>query len=199
MSRWKPCLGSLLMMLGLSLTVAGTLVQAQSGSLEPPGSAVNGSGDPRATTQTQPSWDQVLPANERFKLVMGGEAVLDKETGLVWEQSPAFVSGVEWNSARVQCVLLRNTGGRLGWRLPSVHELASLVDATIGSGIHLPPGHPFSNITDSQYWSRTEPSVGSSFAWTVSFINGGAETREKISRFPRFWCVRGGQNHGDTN
>src|SRR5208337_2627979 len=34
-----------------------------------------------------PSWDQTLPANQRFVVLtnMNSEAVLDKETGLVWE------------------------------------------------------------------------------------------------------------------
>jgi hypothetical protein len=35
-----------------------------------------------------PTWSAILPAESRFKLVMGNAAVLDRETGLVWEQSP---------------------------------------------------------------------------------------------------------------
>ena len=44
-----------------------------------------------------PSWDQQLPASTRFVVLsnwidaahpLGGAAVLDRETGLVWEQSP---------------------------------------------------------------------------------------------------------------
>ena len=54
------------------------------------------------TPQTQPSWDQVLPANERFVLAMGGAAVLDKETGLVWEQSPE-TNVARWSLARLVC------------------------------------------------------------------------------------------------
>jgi len=39
--------------------------------------------------QIPPAWSQILPAADRFQRVMeGNEAVLDKETGLVWEQSP---------------------------------------------------------------------------------------------------------------
>ena len=78
------------------------------------------------TPQTQPSWDQVLPANERFVLAMGGAAVLDKETGLVWEQSPE-TNVARWSLARLVCPT-QTVGGRKAWRLPSVHELANLVD-----------------------------------------------------------------------
>ena len=38
-----------------------------------------------------PAWDQSLPASTRFVVLTnwGQQAVLDKETGLVWERSPA--------------------------------------------------------------------------------------------------------------
>ena len=55
------------------LVVWGASAWAQSGQLEPPSSAVDGgTGSPASTTQSQPSWDQLLPAHERFQLVMGG-------------------------------------------------------------------------------------------------------------------------------
>ncbi len=167
-------------------------VFAASGSLEPPGSAVNGSGDPVATTQTQPSWDQNLPASERFKLVLGGEAVLDKETGLVWEQSPLTIVQ-SWSNGRFQCTG-RTAGGKRGWRLPSVHELASLSDPTnAGGNPDLPAGHPFSNVQSSFYWSATTGAENPSTAWLVSFVSGNPISRLKTDEGGAFvWCVRGG-------
>lgn len=38
--------------------------------------------------QIPPTWSHTMPAAQRFEVVFDGEAVLDKETGLVWEQSP---------------------------------------------------------------------------------------------------------------
>ena len=41
-----------------------------------------------------PSWDQTLPSTTRFIVLsnMGGAAVLDRETGLVWERVPGTTS-----------------------------------------------------------------------------------------------------------
>ena len=41
-----------------------------------------------------PSWDQQLPAATRFIVLSNwnSAAVLDRETGLVWERSPALTS-----------------------------------------------------------------------------------------------------------
>ena len=180
----------------LSVGLSVTGVQAQSGSLEPPGSAVDGAGDPVATTQTQPSWDQSLPAAERFVLVMGGAAVLDKNTGLVWEQSPLTTTHT-WTGARFECTG-RTVGGQKGWRLPSVHELASLVDPTNpGGNPDLPAGHPFSNVQSSLYWSASTSVDDPTLAWRVSFISGSVSASFKsLNLF--VWCVRGGQNHGDA-
>ena len=52
---------SLVVGLGVGLGLLVTGVQAQSGVLDPPPSAVDGVGAPVPTTQTQPSWDQSLP------------------------------------------------------------------------------------------------------------------------------------------
>ena len=41
-------------------------------------------------------------------------------------------------------------GGTKGWRLPSVAELASLVDPA-NSNPALPTGHPFSNVQSPFY------------------------------------------------
>ncbi|MCH9662871.1 MAG: DUF1566 domain-containing protein [Gammaproteobacteria bacterium] len=173
------------------VAMVGTVVQAQSGSLEPPGSAVNGSGDPVATTQTQPSWDQDLPANERFKLVLGGAGVLDKQTGLTWEQDPQVVRS-SWEAARGQCIG-RGTGGQMGWRLPSIHELTSLVvPGDPGSfGIDLPTGHPFSNVQSGVYWSASTNVVAPTNAWAVSLSTSTVGFNPKTT-VGFVWCVRGG-------
>ena len=63
---------------------------------------------------------------------MNSEAVLDRETGLVWQRVPSM-AGTTYQSPVRGCAHA-NTGGRYGWRMPTVEELASLLD----------PGNPVS-------------------------------------------------------
>jgi len=155
-----------------------------------------------------PSWDQTLPASTRFIVLLNfnSEAVLDRETGLVWEKSPSTFPGfaaftTRWDAAITFCPG-KSTGGRYGWHLPAFEELASLADPSTG----LPAGHPFVGVTTNYYWSTTL-GVGPILAGTVfavrfgpgpdagrvSFIYPGILAGENASP-ANFWCVRGG--HG---
>jgi hypothetical protein len=138
-----------------------------------------------------PAWSQILPGADRFPLVMGGAAALDRETGLVWDRSPDATTRT-WFNALIHCYQ-RDVGGRKGWRLPTIEELASLVDPNNPTGNpDLPPGHPFSNVQSFVYWSATT-SVGlTSAAWVVILINGIVDSANKTDPL-LVWCVRGGQ------
>lgn len=172
---------------------------ALAGALEPPGPP---SPTMKTLEQTSGAWDRLLPADDgeadgcnssRFTCVMGGAAVLDKETGLVWEQSPATITH-NWASARMQCAAVRTTGGRRGWRLPSMYEQSSLYDPGNGGGNpDLPAGHPFSNVQNSIYWSATTSAENpTTAAWFVN-SNGGAGVNAKASDY-FVWCVRSGSS-----
>jgi hypothetical protein len=151
-----------------------------------------------------PSWDQKLQCDTpaacpRFIVLLNWsrEAVLDRETGLVWEQSPLTTTHT-WSAARSQCTS-RTVGGRKGWRLPSVHELASLVDPNnTGGNPDLPPGHPFTNVQSSVflstgYWSASTTADDPSSAWNVGFNIGNVNPVGKVSALLA-WCVRGSMN-----
>lgn len=109
-----------------------------------------------------------------------------------------------WNDARYNCIN-KNVGGRKGWRLPSISELASLVDPT-QTNPALPLGHPFTfpNITVNYayVWSATTWSHNPPFGvtippsvWIVIFDIGGVATFGKESgALFQAWCVRGGTN-----
>ena len=149
------------------------------------------------------SWDkQIDKASKRFKVLsdFNNAAVLDKETGLVWEKSPGDTDNdtdvdmddrLTWDNARFHCVD-KAVGGRKGWRLPSVVELASLVDPA-NSNPALPTGHPFTNIQSTFYWSASALAGFPTDAWGVFFDGGFVVTREKAREF-FVWCVRGPMN-----
>jgi hypothetical protein len=156
----------------------------------------------RGVTQ---NWDKVLPANNggepcrssRFTCVMGGTAVRDNETGLVWEKAPDTAARA-FDAALGHCAN-REVGGRKGWRLPSFHELASLLDrpSRVGPGSALPPGHPFRDVqvtSTDYYWSATTVSYIPADAWVVTFgLGASADVAGADKTDPSFvWCVRGG-------
>ena len=138
-----------------------------------------------------PSWSKQINTTNRLTVLnaFGGAAVLDNETGLVWEQSPS-TNTFTWLTAPYHCNNL-TVGNRKGWRLPTIQELASLVDPSVPF-LTLPTGHPFSNVQASYYWSATADTNVSSFAWVMFFSLGdvGFEFKDVASFV---WCVRGGQ------
>jgi len=147
-----------------------------------------------------PSWDDQINKPSRFKVLkeFNDAAVLDRETGLVWEQSPETAPNPTakqtWLDAQTSCNV-RTVGGRKGWRLPTIQELASLVDPNNpGGDPDLPPGHPFSNAqsSDSFYWSATTSGTNAGFAWIV-FLGLGDVLIDGKTFTQRVWCVRGGQ------
>jgi hypothetical protein len=139
------------------------------------------------------TWTQKLPAAERFELVLDGAAVLDKETGLVWEKSPSS-QAKNWDAAVGLCYILE-LGGRKGWRLPTIEQLASLVD-TSQSSPALPAGHPFTGVLQGWplYWSATTAAYDKTLALMVVFDTGYVGLYEKDYNFYS-WCVRGGQGY----
>ena len=143
----------------------------------------------------EPAWDQKIPAATRFVVLTNwnSDAVLDTETGLVWEKSPSVTMQQTWAAARLYCTA-RTTGNRKGWRLPSMPELASLLHPTgfIAGDPHLQPGHPFLNI-ETGYWSATTNAEFPTRAWAMNTFRGTMEFDPKT--FILFvWCVRGGNN-----
>ena len=139
-----------------------------------------------------PTWSLILPASERFKLVMGDEAVLDKETGLVWAKNANIFTGAQkWHYAMMYSRKLL-IGGRKGWRLPTVEELSSLVDKS-QSYPALPDGHPFDNVQGGRcYWSSTTLEDTGELAYRLDMSSGTVHFDSKTDRSLYIWPVRGG-------
>ena len=140
------------------------------------------------------NWDKALPASQRFVLLasFNNDAVRDDNTGLVWEKSPQTATAT-WNGARFMCIN-KNVGGQKGWRLPSITDLASLIDPSVASpGPTLQAGHPFHNVQPAGYWSSTTSAEDASDAWFVYFGRGFVDHDSK-THTGHAWCVRGVMN-----
>jgi len=144
-----------------------------------------------------PAWDQELQCDTvstcpRFVVLANwnSEAVLDRETGLVWERAPRAFLG-SFSTSTQQCVS-RFTGGKKGWRLPKVEELQSLLDGQ-SSGSDLPPGHPFVGILSTPaggYWTASlVPNQPTQRAWKINL--GFGESIRPTEEAYSAWCVRG--------
>ena len=147
--------------------------------------------------QIPPTWSQKLPASERFELVLDGEAVLDKETGLVWARDGSLfprniMPALKWlcNSFII--------GNRGGWRLPTIEELSTLLDRSQPGSPKLPPAHLFINVPlDQPYWSSTLDNLNYTppKAGTLNFNNGSIQIESWGCCGYYGWPVRGGHGH----
>jgi hypothetical protein len=185
-----PQSNSSMLMLGLSVLASSvfmigmrTVFAASQSNLKPP----------IGHSEITQNWDKKLPSASRFTVLsaFGDAAVRDDETGLVWEKT-LETTEMPWSDARAACAD-KDVGGRKGWRLPTISELASLVDPSAQSGPPLPLGHPFTNLLTDVYWSATTVADNPKSAWLVFFDTGKATFAFKTITF-HVWCVRGGMN-----
>ena len=149
-----------------------------------------------------PDKSKTLPANDggpdgcdstRFKCVMGGEAVLDKQTGLTWTRDTRFDNkSVSWQEAVNFCQVFM-LGDKKDWRLATRDELITLLD-TSKSNPAFPDGHPFKlrkGEGGGGYWTSTEYEDNNKYVWRVSSSSGKAGESLKIMG-AGIWPVRDG-------
>ncbi len=100
---------------------------------------------------------------------LGNGVVVDHATGLMWEKSgsPDYIT-YEKAEAYIRDLNRKKLAGFDDWRLPTVDELASLVEPEERSGgLYIDP--PFDT---NQSWCWTSDKRGSGSAWYVSFNDG---------------------------
>jgi hypothetical protein len=117
-----------------------------------------------------PAWDRKIDSPKRFKLLKAfdSDAVLDQETGLVWERVPD-PELTSWSSAFIRCATL-TIGQRGGWRLPTVYEIRTLVPYELQG---LPLDHPFA-ASNEIFWTGTTVPGFDSAAFVSDLSNTGA-------------------------
>ncbi|WP_243311684.1 DUF1566 domain-containing protein [Fundidesulfovibrio agrisoli] len=108
-----------------------------------------------------------------------GEGVLDRLTGLVWRGAAQPENGeAAWAEA------LEAARETPGWRMPSIWELESLVDAS-RAWAALPPGHPLGQGLDG-VWSSTSSGYDPAWAWVLYFGKGAVGVGHKPGRHFKF-------------
>ena len=155
------------------------------------------------SAQNGDGWGRISNAAARFKVLadFNSQAVLDSETGLLWERSPGDTNGdgfvdqadrLDWAPAHLHCNN-KVIGNRKGWRLPTIQELASLIDPAAAT----PPnwanpaitmGHPFS-VQITSYWSATNSAFYAQSAWYM-FLGDGNVNPAPYNQAALPWCVR---------
>lgn len=156
---------------------------ARAGQLDPPAAPA----PTMKTLEQVGTWSVQIPtAAQRFVVLaeFNNEAVLDKETGLVWEQA-AGASYTTQQAAQEACWLSAR-GGRGGWRLPTMAEFGSIAP--------LPAGNPFSYVV-SWYWTSSEATTDPGSAYAHATLSNQLRVAAKNGPNAMQWCVRGPVNH----
>jgi hypothetical protein len=141
-----------------------------------------------------PSWNQTLPVAQRFIVLanFNQEAVLDRETGLVWEREPD-TQATDYSPAIGHCRTLVK-GGRQGWRAPTNQEMRTLVQIGNMDGFtdQLPPGHPFIVPNGLTYWTTTYLLRDATLALMMRFTRPDTTPSfsKDLGNSANVWCVR---------
>ena len=119
-----------------------------------------------------------------------GETVQDNLTGLVWTRNADLTEGtLDWNSALEEAAGagLPRPSGHGPWRLPTINELESLVDADQHSPA-LPRDHPFHSLGDT-YCSSTTSSFETDWCMVLHLNKGAVGVGHKTSGSFHVWAV----------
>jgi hypothetical protein len=177
-------------------------------------------------TASMQTWDKILTCTDgdstmcnssRFSCVLENQAVLDNETGLVWERK-VMTTTVNYADAIEYCREL-SIRDRKGWRMPNLDEFMSLIDMSPwkgpGPAIMLPrqadtvspcypfvgQGGPFApnpaavSVPASAYWTATPREGQFEAASYVVLVTGEGRLyakKKNLTSTNNVWAVRGG-------
>lgn len=114
------------------------------------------------------------------------DTALDIGTGLTWQR---VTDGVErdWDTAQAYCANLV-LGGSSDWRLPTITELATIVDESRSEpaiDMNVFPGTP----PQANFWTSTTSAANAAQAWGIYFYYGEMNPQDKtVIKLVR--CVR---------
>jgi hypothetical protein len=118
--------------------------------------------------------------------------VLDRLTGLRWMRDADLAKGLTtWEEAFFTIQELNDRHARLdrSWRLPTINELESLVDARTHDPA-LPRDHPFERVQEA-YWSSTTSAYEPDWSMALYLDKGAVGVGMKKGPYFSVWAVRG--------
>jgi hypothetical protein len=116
----------------------------------------------------------------RYEVLPQG-LVIDHSTQLIWQRVPDARS-FTWPDAKAYCATLG-----VGWRLPSLTELQTIVeDKNEYPAIDL---ETFPGTESVDFWTATPDAAGSGSVWYVDFFYGASDN-DVAAREYRVRCVR---------
>lgn len=114
----------------------------------------------------------VAPPDQYTELSV--DEVRDNYTGLIWQRDGEASGPLSWEAAVQYCETLE-LGGSADWRLPSVRELATLVDeATVAPSINrtMFPNTRYGARSNNWYWASHRRRDSTTASWGINFDDG---------------------------
>jgi hypothetical protein len=197
----------LLLLFALVGVLAMLAARSEGGPLDP-GTAPGPTG---VTIEEAGSWSRQLSGtggcnSARYKCVMPtaaqptGDAILDRETGLVWQRAAGSVEYFYFSAVDICATAL--TGDRYGWRLPTHAELRTTLFSPPAG---VPPGMPIlpGGVADREYWTASLTTFGTEpeeqlWVYVVDYDEheANAQRIDLDLTTNGVWCVRGADPGG---
>jgi hypothetical protein len=138
---------------------------------------------PRSVDAAAPAGHYVVTAGSGA----GDGTVYDTKSKLTWQQTVSSTQ-YSWAEAKTYCAGVGASLGGIGWRVPTIKELLSIVDLS-QTGPAIDP-NAFPSTPAEHFWSSSPPVGSSSFAWGVDFRSGASGYQHNVSDPNYVRCVR---------